>query len=208
MARFVQAGPSAGLAVISPHAFVASNEDFFRARVMQAYDPNSEAGRIMLQEALQRTEAINGFAAMQAAKAAAQQIRSMNGIHDYVHLHTVQDFQTAPLTMVNWIMTDEYLLNLYRRGQIEGWSDTFVDHSPGDSGVDSVAYAVLNNGLLMPHQETGWVCHNYNIDWSGFEPLTIRDVDFVKSAQQRLTDLINNSGEGDEDPTSQYGAKF
>lgn len=208
MARYVNAGPSAGLAVINPNAFVASNEDFFRARVMQAYDQNSEMGRLMVQEALQRTEAINGFAAIQAARAVANQIRGMNGMHDFMHLHTVEDFQAAPLTMVNWIMTDPALLNMYRRGHIEGWSDTFVDSSPNDIGIDSTAYAILNNGLLTPHPETGWMYYNYNIDWTGFEPLTIRDIDFVKCAQRRLTDLIENAGPGDQDPTSQYGVKF
>lgn len=208
MARFVSAGPSAGMALMNPHAFVASNEEFFRMRVNQAYDVNTELGRQLQQEALQRTEAINGFAAMQAAKAAANQIRSMTGLECIKPLWTVEDFQMAPMMMVNWIMTDPHLRQLYHKGYIEGWADTYSDLYPHETGENSNAYMLLNNGLFQPDAEAGWKYYNYNVDWGNNEPLHILEVDSIKDAQLRLAQLIAQSEDGAPDPTSQYGATF
>lgn len=208
MARFVQAGPSAGIALINPQAYAASNEDFFRARVMQAYDPSSEFGRQMVQEALQRTEAINGFEAMHAAKVAAEQIRSMSGTSDYMYLWTPEQFQAASPVMINWIMTDERLQAMYQRGRIEGWADTYINHAPGNIGADNEAYCALNNGILIDDAQAGWKFHVYQVDWGATEPLSIRNIDLIKSAQERLLHLIETAGEGSPDPTSQYGATF
>ncbi len=206
MARFVSAGPSAGMAMMNPQAFVASNEDFFRMRVNQAYDVNTELGRQLQQQALQRTEAINGFAAMQSAKAAASQIRSMIGVECIKPLWSIEDFQTAPTMMTNWIMTDPHLRALYHKGYIEGWADSYVDLYPHETGEVSQAYMLLNNGLFMPDEESGWKYYNYNVDWGNNEPLSILEVDAIKEAQSRLAQLIAQAEEGAPDPSSQYGA--
>ncbi len=208
MARFISAGPTAGLAVMNPNAFIASNEDFFRMRVNQAYDVNTELGRQMMQQALQRTEAVNGFAAIQAGRAAANQIRAMSGMDCIKPLWTVEDFQAAPQQMVNWIMTDPTLRALYHRGSIEGWSDIYVDPNPHETGEESMAYMLLNNGVFIPDEAAGWKYHNYNIDYGDVEPLHILDVEAIKTAQVRLIEMLSQAGDGDQDPTSQYGASL
>ena len=206
MARFISAGPTAGLAVMNPNAFIASNEDFFRMRVNQAYDVNTELGRQMMQQALQRTEAINGFAAIQAARSAAHQIRSMSELDCIKPLWSILDFQGAPQLMVNWMMTDPTLQQMYNRGYIEGWSDIYVNPNPHEVGEESMAYMLLNNGIFQPDEVSGWKYHNYNIDYGSVEPLHILDVDAIKTSQVRLLELLAKAEEGDQDPTSQYGA--
>lgn len=202
MARFVDGGPIATFARLNPHAMVSSNFDFFQARIAQAYDLNTDLGRSLAQAAGTATEALNGFAAIASAKAAAAQVGATLGANYIYPLQTLQEFQCAPLNMVNWIMTDPTLRGLYHSGKIEGWADIYEDLYPHETGEASTAYMLLNNGLFMDDAQNGWKYYNYGNVHSGFEPLTIQEVDAIKSAQARLAEMIALGG---EDPTSQYG---
>lgn len=203
MARVVTGGPIAAFARINPHAVLSTNFDFFQNRIQQAYGTNSELGAALVQSATRNTELFNGFAAVTAAKAAAAQVAATMGNNNFIyHLNTIEQFQTAGLNMVNWIMTDPHLRQLYHRGVIEGWADTYVDLYPHETGESSTAYMLLNNGLFVPDEESGWKYFNYGTVYDNYETLTIQEVDAIKSAQQRLAQLIELGG---QDPTSQYG---
>lgn len=203
MARVVTGGPIAAFVRNNPHAVSSNNFDFFQNRIQQAYGTNTELGMALVQSASINTEVFNGFAAVTAAKAAAAQVASVMGGDFIYHMNTVQQFQTAGLTMVNWVMTDPHLRGLYHRGVIEGWADTYVDLYPHETGEASTSYMLLNNGLFMEDEQGGWKYRNYGNVHDEWNPLTIQEVDAIKSAQVRLAELIDL---GEEDPTSQYGA--
>lgn len=202
MARYVDGGPIATFARLNPHAMTSTNFDFFQNRITQAYDLNTELGRSLAQTAGTATEAMNGFAAITAAKAAAAQVGATLGGNYIYHLNTLQEFQCAPLNMVNWIMTDPTLRRMYHAGGIEGWSDIYTDLYPHETGETSTAFMALNNGLFMDDSVGGWKYYNYGCAVQGIEPLSIQEVDAIKSAQTKLAEMIALGG---EDPTSQYG---
>lgn len=202
MARFVSGGPIASYIRQNPNISLTDNFEFFQNKIIQAYGANSELGQTLISKALANTEVHNGFAAVASAKAAAAQVSAMMNPEAIRYLNTVQDFQTAPLTMVNWIMTDPVLRKHYHNGYAECWSDTYVDLYPHETGENSAAYMLLNNGLFMEDEQNGWKYFNYGNIVEGFEPLTIYEVDAIKLAQARLAKLIE---QGEEDPTSQYG---
>lgn len=202
MARFVTGGPIASYIRQNPNISLTDNYEFFKNRLAATFGTNTELGRNLLQTALASTEAYNGFAAVASAKAAAAQANAVLNPEAIRYLTTVQEFQVAPLTMVNWIMTDPTLRRHYHNGNIEGWADTYVDLYPHETGEASAAYMLLNNGLFMDDEQNGWKYFNYGNIIEGHEPLSIFEVDAIKTAQARLAKLIEL---GEEDPTSQYG---
>lgn len=163
-------------------------------------------GKSLYQNALQAFEAINGNAAVHAAKAILSQTADMVSADVIRPLWTLDELQAAKPVMQQWIMTSPLLRKAWQDGRIEGYSDTYVDPEPGVAAENMMAYKKLWDGVFVPHKEQAWQYTDHGLEFTdNHNSMDIRDVANILQTQWRAESIYE---EGEDDPTSQYGAKL
>lgn len=180
--------------------------NYLQTQLQSLSQLGGDYGRNIYQSALQAFEAINGNSAIHAAKALLSQTADMVSEDTIKPLFTLEELQAAKPVMQGWIMTSPLLRKAWQDGRIEGYSDTYVDPEPGVEAENMLMYKRLWDGVFVPHKEQAWQYTDHGIQFSdNHDSLDIRDVANILQAQWRAESIYE---EGEDDPTSQYGAKL
>lgn len=162
-----------------------------------------ELGAQLYQRSMATYEAVNGTAAVMAAKAILEQSNAAINPDIIRPLSSMLDFQTAKPVMINWLMVDPTIRQAWLDGRINGWSDTYVDLEPGKIGEQMKMYRQLHQGVLKDDPEYSWSMSQYFEEYAENDKrLDIRDVANIFSSQEKMVNLMELGG---EDPSDEYG---
>lgn len=206
MARLVSA-PTASLFGKGLFGTLSQNTvNYLQGQIQSLATAGSEYGQKIYERSVAVFDAINSDAAVLAAEAVLTQIESMMGQDMIESLTTISQLQAAQSQMQGWLMTSPVLRQAWYDGKIEGYSDTYVDPEPGRIGHEQQAYRHLMNGVFIPHEEASY---QYNLYFDRVsesdQMLTLRQVAAIVESQEAAERALE---EGEQDPTSQYGASL
>ena len=206
MARLVSA-PTASLFGKGLFGTLSQNTvNYLQSQIQSLATAGSEYGQKIYQRSMEVFDAINSDAAVLAAEAVLTQIESLMGQDMIESLTRISQLQAAQSQMQGWIMTSPVLRQAWYDGKIEGYSDTYVDPEPGRIGHEQQAYRQLMNGVFVPHEEASYQYSMYFDRASDPDQfLTLRQVAAIVESQEAAERALE---EGEQDPTSQYGASL
>ncbi len=206
MANFIDAAPTnmfqQGLFGSLSH----SSLSYLTSQIDSLATLGTEYGKALYERSKRTFEAVNGSAAVQAARSLLMQAQALGNDDVIRPLLSLDQIQAAPLTMQNWIMTSPMLRQAWMDGKISGYVDTYNDPEPGRIGEDQHAWRILHDGVLQDTPEDSehdWKVSHYHEQLEEHEsPLSILDITAIFQTQQRA-EMIYELGK--DDPTSQYG---
>ncbi len=176
---------------------------YFQNTIQQASQKLASAGQQFIEKAQSVYERVNGSAAIQATRNVLRMVD--NTFHNSTHIYqinTLEQFQSATVTMQRWIMAEPSVRTLYGEQRCDGYSDTYVDIDPGVVGNRHYDYRRVMNGIVEDEGES-WVVRQY---WD-----ELREGDRDLSIDEK-TDILNTWDiiqmfikRGKEDPTSMFG---
>lgn len=126
-------------------------------------------------------------------------------------LPTIGDIQQAPIMMQRWIMADPVTRNLYHQNRIDGYSDSYVDLTPGVSGEGHKDWEMVMSGRVVENATPGddepeWISTTYVHGDEEEDPiLTLVEQNDILSTWDLIRTMF---GPGKEDPTSVYCNKM
>ena len=210
MARFIDAGPMTFDALVygRPHP---ATMDFLARQFETPTQRLTQAGQSFMAGAAEMYERISSSRAVEAMMQAARAVNAVWTGDVIRNLHTLADFQFAPLSMQRFIMAEPTIREMYLEQTIEGFSDSYVDMYPGDIGDRHYDYRRAVNGYMMENEsdapnEPEWSSTTYLDELvEGDRELSLSeqvDIEFSwRSLRQHL-------GRREEDPTSRYGSRM
>lgn len=206
MARLVTA-PTASLFGKGLFGTLSQNTvNYLQSQIQSLATAGSEYGQKIYERSVAVFDAINSDAAVLAAEAVLSQVESMMGQDMIESLTTISQLQSAQSQMQGWLMTSPKLRQAWYDGKIEGYSDTYVDPEPGRIGHEQQAYRHLMNGVFVPHEEASYQYNLYFDRASDYDQmLTLRQLAAIVESQEAAERALED---GEQDPTSQYGASL
>ena len=167
----------------------------------------TEAGRSFYANARQLYEQINGSEALRMARAAIRMAGNVFQQDCIMSIWELAQLQNAPLTMQRWIMANPVVREVYHEQRCDGYSDTYVDMSPKDIGVNHYDYRRVMNGVVVDDEETGGWKSTIWIDdlIEGDRELEIEERDQILNTWEMVSAIMQL---GDRDPTSASGGKL
>lgn len=206
MATFVDATGTAAFHKGMFGTLSTSSMNYLHNQLQSLSQLGGEYGQALYQNALASFEAINGSNAMHAAKALLSQTADMFTADVIKPLWTLDEIQSAKPVMQQWIMMSPLLRAAWQEGLIEGYSDTYDDPEPGVKAENTMMYKKLMDGVFVPHEEMAWQSTDHGVEYSdNHNSMDIRDIANILQAQWTAEQIYQ---EGEDDPTSQYGAKL
>ena len=195
------------LAYGTPHPGTMS---FLSQQFENASTALTTAGQRFMENARTLYERISGSDAMRAMRVAGRAIRSMWQLDEVRPLYSMEELQTAPLTMQRWIMAEPMLRKEYINQRVDGYSDTYHDVHQGDVGEAHYDYRRVMDGMIVVDDkpdsdgEYGWTATTYFDDLlpDDSELLLEEKVDILET----WTAVRAALKAGKQDPTSRYGA--
>lgn len=143
---------------------------------------------------------------------AAQMMRNLRnkveGIwsyNDVIPLLTLEQIQTASPIMQRYVMAQPDLRRRYLNQEVDGYSDTYVNHQGDTIGAAQYDYRQVMSGILElgAGEHDDWVVNYYFEPMeAGEKELTLNQKVDVLRTWEHVKVLLE---EGGEDPTSLYG---
>ena len=126
-----------------------------------------------------------------------------NGIEP---LESLEDCQTASEIMQRWIMAQPHLRQLYLDNRVEGYSDQYENLQGNRVGEEQYDYRRVMTGVqVTPDEGDAYYKLYHDTMPEGESVLSVTEQINVLSTWSLIDRLID---EGDEDPTSPYGASI
>jgi len=203
MPQIVYGGPEAYSALVygTPNAATAS---YIENQFQKISNVLTEAGSAFMERGRQIFNDFYGSEAIRLAKSAMRATQHMFQRDTIYAMDSISQLQQAKPTMQRWIMACPEVRTYYHQQRCDGYSDSYVDSSPGLVGEQHHDYQKVMNGIL---QETD----DPEIDWKYTTWLhDTDDVDPQLSFSEQVTilsvwDLVKGMMKpGKEDPTSPY----
>ena len=145
-----------------------------------------------------------GIASM--ARALRNQSEGVWLVNDIIPLTTIGEMQNPPPVMVDWIMANPDVRDLYHQQRIAGYDEYHIDHDPGCIGVDHYHYRRVVNGIFEENKAGEMVA----VEW--LEDLR-KPTDDLLFAEQLIIqgvwdEMSKVLAEGNADPTSRFNASM
>lgn len=126
--------------------------------------------------------------------------------NDIIKLTTIGEMQNPPPVMVDWIMANPDVREMYHNQQIAGYDDYYVDHDPGLIGYDHYHYRRVKNGIFEENTQGEMVA----VEW--FDDLRKPTDDLLFGEQLVIMSVWDEMSkilsEGNVDPTSRFNASL
>jgi hypothetical protein len=166
--------------------------------VGQMIDPQQQAFRMAALAAFENSQS---DAAMQRN---AEIIRQYYGTglasqSVIVPLGTADELSMATPYMQNWLMACPGVSEMYHKQVIDGYSGTYVDPCPGQTGWHNPYYRAATDGLIVEEQGMPLI-HQY-FDDDGLK-LKLYEQESIVQSWNAMLNLLEA---GEVDPTSPYG---
>lgn len=151
----------------------------------------------------------SGAHVVEMVQTALNNISSISRPDVVAQLTTIDQLQTALPLMQSYIMANPVIRQAYHRSLCDGYSDTYVDPSPGIVGFGHEAYEHAMNGIIVvPQEKDADVQYaNYARAWET-ETSEILNLAQKASIQNTWRALERIFEEGDRDPVSPWNASL
>lgn len=146
---------------------------------------------------------------------ALQMLRNLRGREDHawqpdvIHaLYTLSQIQSAQPVMQRWVMAHPALRRKYLDQEVEGYSETYENLQGETVGIEQYDYRRATNGVLLTpagEDERFHLRQFFELLPEGERELTVWEKFDIMDVWDRLTDILD---QGEDDPTSPYGAKL
>lgn len=114
--------------------------------------------------------------------------------------------RNANLINQRWIMAEPTIRAMYHKQQIDGYSGSYVDVSPGVIGDRHYDYRRAVDGLIRETPDGDFECDIYTDELiEGDAPLTLRDQVNIQLTWDFLRSHLNSKASMLEDPTDKAG---
>lgn len=126
--------------------------------------------------------------------------------NDIIPLTTIGEFQNPPPVMVDWIMANPDVREMYHNQQIAGYDEYYVDHDHGFIGYEHYHYRRVKNGIFEENTKGEMVA----VEW--FDDLRKPTDDLLFGEQLVIMKVWDEMSkilaEGNVDPTSRFNASL
>lgn len=119
------------------------------------------------------------------------------------YVNTLPLMQTAPPVMQHFLMANPVVREMYHKGIVDGYSDTFVDKFPDRIGENHLVYRQVMTGAVIDNNDVSTI-RNY-FETEEVEKLNISDRILIRMSWEAMNKELDKR---DEDPTSIYCTSF
>jgi len=147
-------------------------------------------------------------AALQKAKGAFRKLQHVWDMDIITDMMRIDQFQQAKPIMQRWIMAEPTTRSLYHNNLLDGYSDRYVDYSPGQVGEEHYDYRRVMDGIVVLNEDDNqpWVATTF------MDELLPDDGDLSLEEQSGILEtwkhLVYHIRQKDEDPTSPFNSKM
>ena len=127
-------------------------------------------------------------------------------VNDIIPLTTIGEMQNPPPVMVDWIMANPDVRELYHQQSIAGYDEYYVDHHPGCIGTDHYHYRRVVNGVFSENEAGEMVAVEWLEDLvKATDNLTLAEQLIITNVWSRMSEALTAGG---VDPTSRFNANL
>lgn len=207
MVQVIQAGPAGFDMLLYPEQNPL-NLQYIQQQFSNFADTLTNTGSAFINGAKALFEEIQNSDMVRKAKTALRLAEVNFHPNMVMPLETLEELQTAQLGMQRWIMAQPDIRNMYHKGLVNGYSDTYVDMHPEQVGIGHYDYRRVMNGILV---EDGDDKTDYYFD-EFIEDLYEgdRELDFLEQCDVLKTwEVIKMYVEArKDDPTNPFGGEM
>lgn len=180
------------------------NTDYFKNQVESIRNVVTDATKSFFANAGEIYERFNGSQAMQLVRSALNMTSGIFQPQCVKPLVEINDFHQATITMQRWVMANPIVRQWYHDQRCDGYSDTYVDVSPGLIGENHYDYRRVMDGVVQMNEEHGWIAKFYPEDLleGDRELLPDEKADIISTWE--IVEMFMKAGE--VDPTSVYAS--
>ena len=166
----------------------------------------NEIGKKFMDSSKELYNKINDSDLIRRAKAAVKSAIGITHINEYYYYNTLDQMQTATPFMMNYMMANPVIRDLYNQQMCDGYSDVYVDAFPGTIGDTHYTYRRVMDGVIQDTEDA-----EGNYDWKAklyFEDLLPGDRDLAIEEKSRILstwDVMNLFIKAGQDPTNPRG---
>lgn len=181
------------------------NISYFQNQVQNFGSTLTEMGKRFYSDAGDLYEKFNGSRAMTALRNVTKMAKTLFQPNIVKNLTTVDEMQIAPHVMQRWIMACPEVRTMYNKQQCDGYSDTYMDTSPGTIGETHYDYRRVMDGVVQ-ETDDGWRVKHFMDDLHDGDRELLHDekVDIL-STWDSLQYFMHP---GLKDPTNPYGGSL
>jgi hypothetical protein len=183
-----------------------STVQFLQNQVSSVVDTLTDAGRSFMGKAAEVFDRYNSSEAMRFAREVMASVKGAFQTPRIVSLWDLAEMQDASVMMQRWIMANPNVRAMYHNQRCDGYSDTYVDFSPGEVGVDHYDYRRVMDGMVVFGEDFDWKATIF------LDELYEGDRDLIHDEK---IDIINTWSAmdvimalGRDDPTSSVGGSL
>ena len=185
-----------------------ANASYFQRQIESISNTLTNVGQTFFSNAQQLYQEVNNSETMRIARAAIRSTASLFQPNQILSIFDIHKMQNAPVVMQRWIMANPEARSLFHKQQIDGYSDTYQDASPGIIGEQHYDYRRVMDSVVQDttdHEGNDTWCVKYYPDelYEGDKELSHDDKVDILSTWEVLEMFLKA---GKEDPTSQYGS--
>lgn len=188
-----------------------ANTQYFQRQIESISNTLTDVGQSFFANTQQLYNQVNNSEVMRIARAAVRTAKSLFQPNQILSIFDMASMQNAPLVMQRWIMANPTVRELYHKQQIDGYSDSYVDVSPGIIGEQHYDYRRVMTGIVQDvegteGEEDSWkVCYYPDELHEGDKELTHDErVDILSTWS--IVEMFVAAGKSD--PTSPWDAKM
>lgn len=135
--------------------------DYVKEQFSRGWDNLTDVGRSFFEEKRALVEAATSHDAFRKTEALARKFRHMWDTDDIKQLNTLSELQQAKPTMQRWLMADPVARDLRNRNLIDGYSNTYDDWSPKDTGENHYDFRRVTDGIFIEDEDGNGECVSY-----------------------------------------------
>jgi len=180
--------------------------EFMKSTFNNISNTLTSGGREFFSNAKDIFEEYNGSRALQLAKAALSKMNNAFVRNDVHSIWDIDKFQNAPIVMQRWIMAEPTVRQKFHEQQCDGYSNQYVDVSPGEIGESHYDYRRVMNGMVVTSDDgPEKVTHYLDELEEGDRELRFDEQLDILNTWERVAFLMNAGG---DDPTSSWGGSL
>ena len=145
---------------------------------------------------------INQAEAMNRLRLVGGQYFNMFQPEAILYLQTLEHFQNANIVMQRWLMANPTIRQMYHRGEIDGYSQTYVDHEPNRVGNEHYDYICATNNTWVMDQHGDYSMTHWNTYFADGDELSFEEQHVIQKSWDNMLGLLANRT---KDPTSVWG---
>ena len=151
------------------------NFNSYRNALVNTFEVLGDAGKAMLNSALEVFDNNNNEEVIRAAKALRDSVDHMWEGNEIRYITTLEGLQQAKPTMMNYIMAEPTFKRLATENKIAAYDGDWIDPEPGYYGEDTVAWQNVMQGRVQNDDDGEYFVNYMNTQLMDVEPLSLQE---------------------------------